>query len=58
MGCEEGAFSGGWYYVCMMCDSFGGTRNLEIKLSSEVVVPRKRTQSPCSSGKPGMKKRI
>lgn len=41
MGYQERAFGSGWDNVCMKDDILRGTRNVQVELSSEVVVPRK-----------------
>ena len=53
MGYQERAFSRGWYYVCMICDILCGTGKFQVELSSEVIIPWKWIQRPCTSGKPG-----
>ena len=42
----------------MICDIFCGTEKFEVELSIEVVIPWKRIQGPCTSGKPGSKKKV
>ena len=42
----------------MIDDIFRGTGKFQVELSSEVVIPWKWIQGPCTNGKPGSKKKV